>query len=174
MVIGDAGLFDRPMALGPTRTDSRPRVLTTASTPPRPATPSYAAPEVCEGGPLSQRTDQWMPGMTALHLLTGGVRSAGPDELLRHDDTERRSLEWEPGAELGGPAASVLATAMDADPYRRFTSCSGLVSALAEPLGGSELRAAEHTLPPQGPPGRGLANTYRSHEHLTEESSNGH
>ncbi|TWU27235.1 protein kinase domain-containing protein [Novipirellula artificiosorum] len=107
------------------------------------ASPAYAAPEVLGGQTYSSTMDQYALAVTYFELRTG---------LLPFDITTEATIILAKGTgnldlnEVTSPERKVLRIAMQADPKKRFDSCTDLIKALAV-ASGVEKSGGAITLP---------------------------
>jgi hypothetical protein len=93
-------------------------------------TPGYMAPEMVDGGPVTERTDVYLLGATLHHLLVGRSRHFGGKGVY---DVLRSAFESAPyayGAGIPAELAAICNRAMARDPADRFESALAFQSAL--------------------------------------------
>ena len=110
--------------------------------PPSPALAGALAPEVVQGGEASPASDVYAFGaLAAAGLLGRPLFEGGPDQVLRAQ-VERDPVDLEPLVHGGGPAAALVALALEClakDPAARPADGAALVPRL-EALAGAALR----------------------------------
>lgn len=96
-------------------------------------TPNYMSPEQVSGAEVDGRSDQFSLAIIVYELLTGKKPFESPNLTttlykLVHEEPERPSIR-EP--QIPAQLESVLLSAMEKDPDKRFESCSAFASAFA-------------------------------------------
>lgn len=94
----------------------------------RPMTPEYAAPEQFSGGPISTSTDVYGLGVVLHELLTGSrpPRTSAAAELTPSAAAARSTDVSRLRRALAGDLATIVATALRAEPERRYPSVGAL------------------------------------------------
>lgn len=96
-------------------------------------TPNYMSPEQVSGAEVDGRSDQFSLAIIVYEILTGKKPFESPNLTttlykLVHEEPERPSIR-EP--QISTQLESVLLSAMEKDPSKRFASCSAFASAFA-------------------------------------------
>ncbi|MEP6483900.1 MAG: tetratricopeptide repeat protein [Rudaea sp.] len=125
----------------------------------RPLTPAYAAPEQMSGQPVSTATDIYSLGVVLFELLTGkrpySVRDdANVDDAQRAMETTRpplasKSVEGDvriAAHELRGDLDTIIATAMQREPQRRYATVDAFAKDLQRFFSGQPISARRDSL----------------------------
>ena len=120
-------------------------------------TPQYASPEQVEGGAITTATDVYSLGVLLYVLLTGRLPYTGP--VSRAEALERAIVEKDPERpsqaihrasgklrELKGDLDTILLTALQKDPMRRYASVELFSEDLQRYLKGQPIAARPDTL----------------------------
>lgn len=95
-------------------------------------TPEYMAPELCDGGLIDERVDQYALAVTAYEVLTGNCPFIGPTPLATivmhktHEPLPLKSIL----NEIPATFSDLLARGMAKSPRDRFPNCVALAQAL--------------------------------------------
>ncbi|MBL8236904.1 MAG: protein kinase [Bryobacterales bacterium] len=105
-----------------------------------PATPEYSAPEQILGHAITTRTDVYQLGLILYEILAGHRAQSVPGTSLRAIQRTVCELEIEP-LRLGGDLATIVATAVQKDPARRYPSVTAFADDIRAFLAGRPIAA---------------------------------
>lgn len=105
-----------------------------------PATPDYSAPEQILGQAITTRTDVYQLGLILYEILAGHRAQSVPDTSLRAIQHTICEVEVEP-LKLGGDLATIVATAVQKDPARRYASVTAFAEDIRAYLAGRPVAA---------------------------------
>jgi len=120
-----------------------------------PGTPAYMAPEVCEGGKPSERSDVYALGMTLCELLLGYHPYLKPNEPAPSDMQMMFAHVSKPLPDLveagvSEPVAELVGRSLSKDPAARFASSEALAKAISDVQSGRPVSKVSDTQPNKG------------------------